>query len=222
MKKLFSMLLGFLATAALTAVIGLPLAARAVTFTDATHIDDGDTTYEGHPITVDGCTLTIDGAHTFTNLYLVNNATLTHTAGAAGMMLSVSGTVWVATGSKIDVNHCGDGPRAETSIYAGGSYGGRGNYYMGESCATYGDYWKPAELGSGGRGAWGNTRGGGSGIHIQADLLSGGGSIQANGGKGGWSGGQTGGGGRVAVYYGAVSGFDLSAIQCRGLAGGCC
>lgn len=88
------------------------LAARAVTFTEDTHIADGDATYEGQPVTVSGCTLTVDGAHVFTNLYLVNGATLTHTAGSAGMMLTVSGTVSVATGSKIDVTACGSGVRA--------------------------------------------------------------------------------------------------------------
>ena len=60
------------------------LAARAVTFTEDAHIPDGDATYEGEPVTVSGCTLTVDGAHVFTNLVLVNSAPLTHTPGSGG------------------------------------------------------------------------------------------------------------------------------------------
>ena len=102
------------------------LAARAVTFTENAHIADGDATYEGEPVTVSGCTLTVDGAHVFTNLVLVNSATLTHTAGSAGMTLTVSGTVSVATGSKIDVSERGLDYLSGTTGRSGGSYGGRG------------------------------------------------------------------------------------------------
>ncbi len=202
MKKLFSMLLGFLATAALTAVIGLPLAARAVTFTNATHIADGETTYEGQPITVDGCTLTVDGAHTFTNLYLVNNATLTHTAGAAGMMLTVSGTVWVATGSKIDVTACGGGPRAGTTGRSGGSYGGRGEPHGRDtSCEVYGDAFAPAELGSGGH----TARGGGA-VRITADTLQLDGHLRANGQNSGTDYNGGGSGGAIWLEVGTLQG----------------
>ncbi len=188
------------------------LAARAVTFTEDTHIADGDATYEGQPVTVSGCALTVDGAHVFTNLYLVNSATLTHTAGSAGMMLTVSGTVSVATGSKIDVSGRGSGVRAGTMDRAGGSYGGRGEFHsVNISCAVYGDAFAPADSGSGGAGS-SACRGGGA-VRITADTLQLDGALRANGQNGAnYTGG--GSGGSVWLDVGTLQGEGT--IQANG------
>jgi len=190
------------------------LAAQAATFTEDTHIPDGDATYEGQPVTVSGCTLTVDGAHVFTNLYLVNSATLTHTAGSAGMTLTVSGMVSVATGSKIDVSGKGLLPLPETTGRSGGSYGGRGGNYMGDSAMTYGDACWPTNLGSGGiseRAA--HTRGGGC-IHVQADLFTLDGMLCANGQSEGGDYTAGGSGGGILLDVGTLSGSGT--IQANG------
>jgi len=58
-------------------------------------------------------------------------------------------------------------------------------------------------------GNWGGGGGSGGGVWLSVGSLSGGGLIAANGGSGNnW--GVEGGGGRVAVYYGTVTGFDLT------------
>jgi hypothetical protein len=51
--------------------------------------------------------------------------------------------------------------------------------------------------------------GSGGGVYLQVGTLSGGGMVSADGGDGnGWN-GTPGGGGRVAIYYGTLNGFDL-------------
>ena len=192
--------------AILLAVELLPLlAAWAVTFTENAHIADGDATYEGEPVTVSGCTLTVDGAHVFTNLVLVNSATLTHTAGSAGMTLTVSGTVSVATGSKIDVSERGLDYLPGTSGNSGGSHGGRGQEYNGTSCPTYGDVFCPTNLGSGGYGTASLIRRGGGMLRITADLLELDGELRANGTPGYYL--QT--SQSTAVYRGGGSGGSI-------------
>ena len=59
------------------AVVGFAPLARAVTFTTNVTISEGDTTYDGQDIIVDGATATINGAHSFTSLSL--NRCLTRT-----------------------------------------------------------------------------------------------------------------------------------------------
>jgi uncharacterized repeat protein (TIGR01451 family) len=64
-------------------------------------------------------------------------------------------------------------------------------------------------LADGGNGySYGNTAGSGGGIRLDVGELSGGGLVAADGGDGYGSGG-SGGGGRVAVYYDALDGFDV-------------
>ena len=188
------------------------LAAWAVTFTENAHIADGDATYEGEPVTVSGCTLTVDGAHVFTNLVLVNSATLTHTPGSAGMTLTVSGMVSVATGSKIDVTACGSGPRAGTEHRAGGSHGGRGEPHDGSvSCAVYGDAFAPAVLGSGGKGG-SECRGGGA-MRITADNLQLDGTLLADGQNGAY---YTGGGSGGSIWLDVGTLQGTGSIQANG------
>jgi hypothetical protein len=59
---------------------------------------------------------------------------------------------------------------------------------------------------------YGDAAGSGGGIRIDVGTLSGGGSISADGGNADFSGG----GGRVAVYYDTLDGFDLSHVTAVG------
>ena len=59
------------------AVAGFAPLLRAVTFTGNVSISEGDTTYDGQDIIVDGATATINGAHSFTSLSLTRCLTRT-------------------------------------------------------------------------------------------------------------------------------------------------
>ena len=80
----------------LTVVGSAPLA-RAVTFTSNVTIAEGDTTYDGQDIIVDGATPTINGTHGYTSLSLINGAVLTHSPCTATETY------------KLEVNAAGDG-----------------------------------------------------------------------------------------------------------------
>ena len=60
------------------AVVCFAPLSHAVTFTSNVTISEGDTTYDGQDIIMDGATATINGAHSFTSLSLINGAVLTH------------------------------------------------------------------------------------------------------------------------------------------------
>jgi len=135
----------------------------------------------------------------------------------------------------------GNVPTAATQ-FAGGSYGGYGYANGATPVPVYGDMKNPTDLGTGGdavnttspggsgggfirlTGAslvlngslnadGGNGTRGGSGGSIRVSVtgaLSGTGTIHANGGSN-W-----GGGGRIAVYYGSLSGFALTQAKASG------
>ena len=48
-----------------------PSLLRAATFTINTTINSGDTTYDAQDIVVSGCTLTVNGPHSFNSLQIV-------------------------------------------------------------------------------------------------------------------------------------------------------
>ncbi len=149
--------------------------------------------------------------------------------------------VEVDSSSRIDATAGGLPASADVTGKSGGSYGGSGGLSTGGTTnATYGNYREPLDFGTGGAGYYyqgggrikvvadelvlngkissngssgGNNGGGGSGgsIWLDVGVISGTGTIEANGGSlpyGTNLGG--GGGGRVAVYFDAVSGFDLT------------
>ena len=63
--------------------LAMPLAGgKAATFTSNAIITNGDTTYDGQPMVVSNCTLTVNGPHSFASLLLTSNAVLTHSAAA--------------------------------------------------------------------------------------------------------------------------------------------
>lgn len=81
----------------------LAASASAVTFHTDTTIAPGDAAYDGQAVEVDGCTLTIDGPHTFASLALSNNAVVTHSPWSADqpanrLDLMVTTTVTLAAG----------------------------------------------------------------------------------------------------------------------------
>jgi hypothetical protein len=68
------LLLGF----CLLLMSGRSALAQSQTFTTNTTITATNTTYENYDITVAGCTVTIDGQHTFHSLTLQNGGVVTH------------------------------------------------------------------------------------------------------------------------------------------------
>jgi hypothetical protein len=181
----------------------VPSSALAVEFTQDTWIAAGDTTYDYQPITVTGCVVTIDGAHTFTVLTIQDGGIVTHSPDAAGMMLTILGDVTLDAESRIDVTGVGHaagmGPGAGGAAFhaAGGGYGGAGG--DSDSTApgggTYGSITAPVDLGSGGGNGFGTGGAGGGALRmLVGGTLAIDGTISADGGDAiGFSGGGAGG-----------------------------
>lgn len=179
-----------------------------------TVIAENDMTLEGHAVVVDGCTLTLDGVHVLERLILTNNATATHSLDAPGMVLAVLADVTVLSGSKIDVSAKGLLPLPACTGRSGGSYGGRGYHYSGESAPTYGDAFLPTELGSGGISEQtAHTRGGGR-IQITAETFTLNGALCANGQNGGGDYSAGGSGGSILIAADTLAGGGL--LQANG------
>ncbi len=196
-------------------------------------IDENDTIFEGMNIIVDGCTASINGAHEFGRVEIVNEGVLTHFTSTVDQVYRLELTVdeLVIDGtSSIDVrgkgylggysgdNACRYGRTLGNTIdggsynFSGGSYGGLG--YQNESDAVnavYGDFGNPVELGSGG-GAYatwsgpnpGGNGGGGLSLHVSSIQLDGG--IHADG-AGGMSG--CGSGGTVYIATSVLAGTGV-------------
>ena len=62
------------------------LSSGAVTFTNDTAIGINDLSYDGAPIVVTNCTLTVDGPHAFASLQVLNGGNLTHSFDASGLL----------------------------------------------------------------------------------------------------------------------------------------
>ena len=82
--------------------------ANAITFTTSFHIPAGNTTWDGDDIIVQGCTLTVDGPHSFRSLTL-NGAVLNHTPAPNGetnnrIQITVTGDVLVDAVSRVDIS----------------------------------------------------------------------------------------------------------------------
>ncbi|MBM3882369.1 MAG: hypothetical protein FJ387_22045 [Verrucomicrobia bacterium] len=215
--------------AALT--FGEPTAGAATFFTDAS-IAAGDSSYDGQAIVVDGCTLTVQGAHTFQSLVVRNNGVVTHPAWTAAgldrLELTVSQDARVEAGSRIDVsgrgysgtNNQGNGPGGGTGTRTdtnggggGGAHGGHGGRPQSTFSGglAYGSVAQPSEFGSAGGAGYAGVGGAGGGA---LRLIVGGtfevsGWVAANGAHGashayGASGG--GAGGSLWITAGALAG----------------
>jgi len=174
-------------------------------------------------------TLFIDCPHTMTNILIVAaGGNLSHWANTTletyKMDLTIEGSLIVQPGGRVDVTAMGYtvGPGSGAGS-CGGSYGGRGDVYVGENPHSYGSIVAPTNLGSGGgthpgggairlnvSGAISNEGvisangaasfnygGSGGSVYLTSGTLLGAGTIHANGGFASNDG--MGGGGRVAL-----------------------
>lgn len=219
---------------ALTAALVLhTTAALAIVFTNNTTVAVGNTTYDGQPIIVSNCTLTINGPHPFTSLLVTSNGVVTHSPAPAGeaansLNLTIGQDVTVDAGSRIDVSALGysaqSGPGQGTGAYYGGSgagYGGEGGGDLGGT--NYGSITAPVDFGSGGgNGGYGPGGAGGGIVRLSVGgTLTVLGQILANGQNiaGGYGAG--GSGGSVYLTAGMLAGSGvIRAIGGDGANGG--
>ena len=168
-----------------------------------------------------------------TALSLTNSAVFSHPSTAEEvhkLELEIVGTLTVGRGSRIDVTGkgylggrtAGNTTEGGASGLSGGSHGGLGGVYRGESPAVFGDYADPNEWGSGGslapdgRDAPGAS--GGGIIRIEADRLELEGQLIANGDTG------FGGGAGGSIYVDANVLTGSGSMQAHGAKGtnSCC
>ena len=160
-----------------------PTLLRATTFSTDTFIGVGDTTYDEQDIVVSGCTLTVNGPHSFNSLQLTSGGILTHSVAASGqpnnqVNLTIAHDVLVDATSRIDVTGKGyhpgfSGPGAGASLVGttwadwagGGGYGGWGaTSSVGlAGGAPYGSITQPTDWGSDGGSCPSHGAAGGSG-----------------------------------------------------------
>ena len=105
--------------------LGLFLSAEVsadVIISQNTTISAENTAYDNQSLIIDGCTVTVDGSHTFQALTLRSNAVLTHsgatTTTTSKLDLNIATTLTIDSTSKIDVSGRG---------YLGGWQGGNNN-----------------------------------------------------------------------------------------------
>jgi hypothetical protein len=203
----------------------LPATALATVFTSNTTINTGDTTYDGQDIVVKGCTLTVNGPHSFNSLIVTNSGLVTHSQSVYNTVtnmvdLTIAGDVIVRSGSAIDVSGKGYGSASGPGKGTAGSYGGGagygasgGNGQGGSSGGlAYGSLVEPVDVGSGGgTGYYGEAGGAGGGAArlVVVGTLQVDGSILANGTvgvTGQWPSGGGGSGGSINLSVGTLSG----------------
>ncbi len=221
-----------------TLFLALAGQSQSILFVSDATIGATDTNLDGQDIVVAGCTVTIDGSHSFSDLVLIENGQVTHspigTNSSGGLFLSISNDLIIETGSSIDVQGLGFGPglgagagaSVETTYSqfdfsfisgGGGAYGGNGGSSFGGAPGggAYGPLTEPIVPGSGG-GEGSGSGGAGGGL---VNLTIGGtlvidGEISANGADGVnlASGGGSGG----AILISASSVFGSGSIKAAG------
>ena len=209
--------------------LSLSLPAQPALFTSDASIGANDTNYDGEDIVVVGCTVTIDGSHSFSDVLIIENGTVTHSPitnlSGGGFNLSVSNNVVIEAGSAIDAGGLGFGPglgagagsSASNEIpfgfyYAsggGGGFGGCGGSSLGGAAGggSYGPMVVPNMAGSGGGAGFGHGGAGGGQINLTiggALVLDG--QISANGAAGLNVASGGGSGGSVSITAPSVSG----------------
>ncbi|AKQ66211.1 Muc19 precursor [Myxococcus hansupus] len=202
-----------------------------------------DLSFEGQDIIVrSGQTLQIDGTHTFRNLYVLQNAVVTHApqanAGTHFLDLTVSNEVRIYATGKVDVSGRGylggwqpgnsdrngkkQGNAPTGADSAAGSHGGYGQGLAQAGVESpvpiYGDYRDPSEPGSGGSGGAATSALGGNGgglIRLQAASIRLDGELLANAESGSTNNASYGGaGGGIRIDVGALTG--TGAIRANG------
>lgn len=153
----------------------------SVSITANTYIGPNDTTYDGEALTISGCTVTIDGSHSFDSLELVSNSSLAHsfyTGNASQRIdLAIAGDLTVEAGSSITGSYRGyprnqgpgaGGPGGYIGTDAGsGGFGGNGGSSTGPGGVAYGSYSQPSDWGSGGHDLFFPGGAGGGRIRLQ-------------------------------------------------------
>ena len=154
--------------------------AKAVVFTTATNIGPGSLAFDGQPIVVNRCTVTVDGRHSFASLLLTNGAVLTHSPAPGGELsnrldLIIVGDLTVLAGCQVSAAGCGyagtNGPGSGAPISGGagggGAHGGNGgpgqNGGLG-GVGGYGAMLTPTNHGSAGGNSAGDPGGRGGGV----------------------------------------------------------
>jgi hypothetical protein len=187
---------------------------------DGTVIEADNTDYENHTIIINEGTVTINGAHTFSNVLVKENGSLTHSActttAVYKMQLSVTGKLVIGEAANVNVYGRGylGGKLGDNSTnygytlgntsaggsyrYAGGSFGGYGGTYEEDGVnKIYGSIDNPSDPGSGGGGLYtsSNYNGGSGGgvIIISTSEIVNDGYISANGQNSGYGGAGSGG-----------------------------
>ncbi|MGA1870038.1 MAG: right-handed parallel beta-helix repeat-containing protein [bacterium] len=209
-----------------SAILIVESSVLTLTITADSSLLEDDLMYDHHNLVIDGCTLTIQGDHSFSSLTLINGGKITHVPQELqGISLTVEDSIKIDQGSAIVADGLGlsggRGPNNEDSLYGqsinpddltltqpgsapqnGGSYGGMGGKGdpSASTNAAYGDLSQPLLPGSGGGGEQGGA--GGGIIHIYAFTIELDGSISANGNPGGeMSGAGSGGSILIQAYY---------------------
>jgi hypothetical protein len=177
------------------------------------------------------------GEYTFKNLNIINNAKLSikgNCANDLGVKIIVK-NLTIESGASIsaDYSGCSQGQGAG-SLGSGGGYGGRGagdnsvvgaNSFYQDGGKTYGDFFLPANLGSGGGNADGITGGkGGGAVIIEAEeKINIEGSLSANGESVAVARAGAGSGGSILLTANEISGSGLVTANggnCLGGGGG--
>jgi hypothetical protein len=185
-------------------------------FSENSTIEENNTTYDNWNILVYNCTLTVNGQHSFTNLKLLYNSTLTHPPTTSEkeyqLRIEITENLIIDSSSKIDVSNRGykigytkgNTTQGGATGKSGGSYGGLG--YGDGTNAVYGNYKDPQYPGSGGGTDWSNGGSGGGLIRINAGRVKIDGSIKADGGNGGGWADPAGSGGGILINTGILEG----------------
>jgi hypothetical protein len=175
-----------------------------------------DTTFDNQTLIVTAGTITITGAHSFTNL-VVDGGKVVHTS-MQKLDLNVTGTTYVACGAALDANDLGYGlgatyPGATAStLISGGSHIGRGGMNSGVSGTTFGSITRPQEAGGGAMHNGFPTGGGGVIRLVTASAIIDG-TVRANG-----MAAMAAGGGSVWISAGRIAG--KGSIEAIGSSGG--
>jgi|CXWL01.1.fsa_nt_gi hypothetical protein len=206
------------------------------TFSTSTTVDENNFSYEGQSVIVKSGTLTLNGLHNFRDLVILGGAKVTHAPVTATAQKSVdvvaAEDVYVACGGSLDVAARGQEPRSlpTASDAEGGSHGGRGGRY-GAAQAVDDSPFDPRRAARGNSSAAGGgvarlTAGGaigidgtltavgaagtaGGAIRLDAPVLGGAGTVNADGTG-------AGGGGRIALYVTTLDPGLLARTTARG------
>lgn len=190
-------------------------------------VGEGDPTYDNQNIRVTATTFTVNGAHSFKNVELLNGAVLTHAAATDSATYKLDMDLWTLTidaTSRIDLagrGYRGGRPNVNwdpgltagntvgSQHAAGGSHGGLGSIYdvSGIPAPVYDNFTSPTDLGSGGGNysTYGSGSGGGL-LLLHAINVVNDSAITANGALSNGSASGNGGGGGINITTRTLSG----------------